>query len=311
MSSRPSFAADAPHEVTRGILLGVLGVLVFALSIPMTRLATGPGAAVGGALPLPAEFVAIGRAAVAGMLAAAYLVWVRAPRPQRGQLALLGLTAAGVVFGWPLFLGWAVLSVDAVHASVISGLLPLATAAVGAAWLRQRPSAGFWLCALTGTALVIAFAAWRGGGALQAADGLLLLAVMSAAFGYVSGARVSHEMPPQQVISWVLVLALPLTLPLAWWFRPHAPATALAWGGFLYLGVFSMWLGFFAWYRALALGGTVRVSQVQLVQPFASMLLAVPMLGESLDAATLLFAAAVVATVWAGKRMPVRTVASS
>lgn len=311
MSSLPSPATHSPREATRGMLLGVLGVLVFALSIPMTRLATGPGAASGSALPLPAEFVAIGRAAVAGLLAAAYLAWVRAPWPRRRQWLVLAFTAAGVVFGWPLFLGWAVLSVDAVHASVISGLLPLATAAVGAAWLRQRPSLGFWVCALAGTALVVAFAAWRGGGALQAADVLLLLAVASAAFGYVSGAQLARDMPPQQVISWVLVLVLPLTLPLAWWYRPSAPATLAAWGGFLYLGVFSMWLGFFAWYRALALGGTVRVSQVQLVQPFASMLLAVPLLGESLDAATVMFALAVIATVWAGKRMPIRATASS
>lgn len=306
MSNDPLPAVGASRDATRGMLLGALGVFVFALSIPMTRLATGPGAASAGALPLPAEFVAIGRAAVAGLLGAAYLAWARAPWPRRSQWPMLGFTAAGVVFGWPLFLGWAVLSVDAVHASVISGLLPLATAAAGAAWLRQRPSFGFWLCALAGTALVVTFAAWRGGGALQGADLLLLLAVASAALGYVSGAQLARDMPPQQVISWVLVLSLPLTLPLAWWLRPTAPATLAAWGGFLYLGVFSMWLGFFAWYRALSLGGTVRVSQVQLVQPFASMLLAVPLLGESLDAATVLFALAVIATVWAGKRMPIR-----
>jgi drug/metabolite transporter (DMT)-like permease len=66
-----------------------------------------------------------------------------------------------------------------------------------------------------------------------------------------------------------------------------------------------MWLGFFAWYRGLALGGAVRVSQVQLVQPFLSMLFAVPVLGERLDAATVGFALAVVATVFVGRAMPV------
>ena len=67
-----------------------------------------------------------------------------------------------------------------------------------------------------------------------------------------------------------------------------------------------MWIGFFAWYRGLALGGTVRVSQVQLVQPFFSMLMAVPLLGEKLDAVTLGFGLAVIATVFLGKRMPVQ-----
>jgi drug/metabolite transporter (DMT)-like permease len=307
MSRRPAAGPaiePAAHDVGRGLALGVLAVLVFALSIPMTRLATGPQAAAPGALPLPAEFVAIGRAVVAGLLGAVYLAWVRAPWPTRAQWPLLACTAAGVVFGWPLFLGWAVVHVDAVHASVVSGVLPLATAAIGAVWLRQRPSPGFWLCALAGTVLVAAFAAWRGGGRMQAADALLLVAVLSAATGYVSGARLSLACPPQQVISWVLVLSLPLTVPLAWAWRPLAAATAVAWGGFMYLGVFSMWLGFFAWYRALALGGTVRVSQVQLLQPFASMLLAVPLLGETLDAATLLFALAVLTCVWVGRRMP-------
>ena len=288
---------------SRGLALGVLGVFIFALSIPMTRLASGSAADP----QLPAVFVAIGRAAVAGLLAAAYLAAVRAPWPRAAQWPRLALTAAGVVFGWPLFLGWAVLRVDAIHASVISGVLPLATAAVGAWALRQRPSPGFWACALLGCALVVGFAAWRGGSGLQLADGLLLLAVLSAAIGYVSGARLSGEIAPQQVISWVLVMSLPLTVPVAIAAWPSEPVRASAWGGFAYVAVFSMWLGFFAWYRALALGGTVRVSQVQLLQPFLSMLLAVPLLGESLDAATAVFALAVMATVALAKRMPVNT----
>ncbi|HEV8313950.1 MAG TPA: DMT family transporter [Burkholderiaceae bacterium] len=288
---------------SRGLALGVLGVFIFALSIPMTRLASGSAADP----QLPAVFVAIGRAAVAGVLAAAYLAAVRAPWPRPAQWPRLALTAAGVVFGWPLFLGWAVLRVDAIHASVISGVLPLATAAVGAWALRQRPSAGFWACALLGCALVVGFAAWRGGSGLQLADGLLLLAVLSAAIGYVSGARLSGEIAPQQVISWVLVMSLPLTVPVAIAAWPSEPVRASAWGGFAYVAVFSMWLGFFAWYRALALGGTLRVSQVQLLQPFLSMLLAVPLLGETLDAATMVFALAVMAAVALAKRMPVGT----
>jgi drug/metabolite transporter (DMT)-like permease len=287
----------------RGLALGALGVLIFALSIPMTRLASGSAQDP----QLPAVFVAIGRAAVAGVLAALYLAFTRAPWPSAAQWPRLALTAAGVVFGWPLFLGWAVLRVDAIHASVVSGVLPLATAAVGAVMLRQRPSSAFWACALMGCALVIGFAAWRGGQGLQAADGLLLLAVLSAAIGYVSGARLSSELQPQQVISWVLVMSLPITVPVAIAAWPAAPVRSTAWLGFAYVAVFSMWLGFFAWYRALAIGGTLRVSQVQLLQPFLSMLLAVPLLGEPLDAATVAFALAVMTTVWWSKRMPVQS----
>jgi drug/metabolite transporter (DMT)-like permease len=276
-----------------GLALGAVGVLIFALSIPMTRLASGSAADP----RLPAAFVAIGRAAFAGLLALAYLAAVRARLPRGTEWGWLVATALGVVFGWPLFLGYAVLHVDAVHASVVSGVLPLATAAIAAVMLRQRAGAAFWACAIAGCAIVIAFAWFRGGSAFQAADGLLLLAVLTAAFGYVSGARLSSRIPPQQVISWVLVLSLPVTLPVSLALWPAQAVPAPAWGGFAYVSVFSMWLGFFAWYRALALGGTLHVSQVQLLQPFLSMLLAVPVLGETLDLATVVFAIAVMLTV--------------
>ena len=298
---------------TLGWLLGALGVAVFALTIPMTRLASGSLAAP----QLPAVFVAIGRAALAGLLAAGWLWAVRAPWPRPAQWCQLGLAALGVVFGFPLFLGLAVQRVDAAHAAVVSGLLPICTAVIAAWVLRQRPSAGFWACALLGTALVLAFALFKGGAGLQAADGLLALAVVWGGFGYVFGARLSAQqgdgrppMPPQHVISWLLVACLPITLPIAAATWPATPVRAAAWGGFLYVSVFSVWLGFFAWYRGLQLGGMLRVSQVQLLQPFLSMALAVPLLGESLDAATVAFALAVMATVFLSRRMAVAPAAS-
>ncbi len=296
-------AVPSPSDASRGLLLGVAGVAMFALSLPMTRLA-------GGSLQAPQldpTFVAFGRAAVAGLLSLLWLVATRTRRPRAHEWRLLVLTAGGVVFGWPLLSGWAVRHVDAVHAAVISGVLPLTTAVIAALVLRQRPSAGFWACALAGLALVVGFAAWRGAGGLEAADGLLLGAVLCASFGYVSGARLSQGFSAEQVICWVLVLSLPLTLPVALWTRPTAPVATSAWLGFAYVSLFSMWIGFFAWYRGLALGGTLRVSQVQVLQPFLSMLCAVPLLGETLDAMTLAFAAAVLAVVWLGKRQPVHT----
>jgi drug/metabolite transporter (DMT)-like permease len=66
-----------------------------------------------------------------------------------------------------------------------------------------------------------------------------------------------------------------------------------------------MWLGFFAWYGGLAMGGIVRVSQVQLIQPFLALLFAVPVLGERLDPVTVVFALAVIAIVFVSRRMPV------
>lgn len=304
-STLPADGARLSAE-TRGWWLGLLGVAVFALTIPMTRLASGPV----DAPQLPAVFVAIGRAALAGLLAAAWLLATRAPQPSAAQWRGLALTAIGVVFGFPLCLGLAVQRVDAAHAAVVSGLLPIATAAIGALVLRQRAPRAFWACALAGTTLVLAYAAWQGGARLHLADGLLLLAVLLGGHGYVMGARLSAPqgdgsppMAPQQVISWVLVLCLPVTLPLALWTWPTAPASAAAWGGFVYVSVFSMWLGFFAWYRGLQLGGMLRVSQIQLLQPFGAMLLAVPVLGEPLQPLTVAFAAMVMAAVAATRRL--------
>lgn len=288
----------------KGLWLGFVGVAIFALTLPMTRLAVGTPEA-----PLMSGiFIALGRAVVAAALSAAFLVATRAPRPRPEEWWPLVLTSAGVVFGFPLFTSVAMRYVEAVHASVIVGVLPLATALVGALLHRQRPSAGFWTCAALGTVLVVAFALMRSGGGmrLHAADVLLLAGMASAAVGYGYGARLSQRMRAEHVICWALVIALPITLPAAWWTRPTQALPASAWAGFAYVAVFSMWIGFFAWYRGLALGGTVRVSQVQLVQPFLSMLFAVPLLGERLDLLTLGFALAVIATVFAGRRMPVR-----
>jgi drug/metabolite transporter (DMT)-like permease len=250
-------------------------------------------------------FVTAGRAAFAAGLAALYLFAVRAALPARRHLPALAVCALGTVVGFPLFLALALRQVDAMHAAVVTGVIPLGTALVAAVAMRQRPSAGFWVCAALGCGLVLGFAAVSGHGRLSSADGLLLLAVASTAFGYVAGARVAAEMPSEQVISWVLVLSLPLTLPVTWWTWPGSPAHWAAWGGFAYVTVFSMWLGFFAWYRGLALGGTMRVSQVQLVQPFLALLFAVPVLGERLEFTTVAFALAVIAIVFVGRRMPV------
>jgi drug/metabolite transporter (DMT)-like permease len=293
--------ASTERDTTQGMLLGALGVVIFAATLPMTRLAVGDQ----GAPQLPPGFVTVGRAAVAGLLSLAYLALQRAPTPARRHWPALLVSALGTVLGFPLFLALALRQVEAMHGAVITGVLPLATAAVAAAVLRQRASPGFWLCALLGCGLVVGYAAWQGSGAPGLPDLLLLLAVLSAAVGYVGGAQVALALPAPQVICWVLVLSLPAVLPLAWWLRPAQPASLAAWGGFVYVSLFSMWLGFFAWYRALALGGVMRVSQVQLLQPFVALLLAVPLLGERLDAATLAFALAVLAVVFVGRRMPV------
>ena len=294
-------------SINKGLWLGLLGIVIFSVTLPMTRLAVGTP----DAPQMSGVFIAMGRAVVAAVLSAALLIVTRAPLPARNDWLPLAITASGIVFGFPLLTSVAMRHVEAMHASVIVGVLPLATAAVGALLHRQRPSVGFWLCAALGSTLVVVFAVLRSGGSNAAgisfADLLLLAAMLCAAVGYCYGGRLAHHMRAEHVICWALVMSLPITLPLSVLSWPVQTIQSAAWWGFGYVAVFSMWLGFFAWYRGLALGGTVRVSQVQLVQPFLSMLFAIALLGEKLDAVTVGFGLAVIATVFMGKKMPVGT----
>ncbi len=292
------------NPVTKGLGLGLLGIVIFSVTLPMTRLAVGTP----DAPQMSGLFIAMGRAVVAAGLSALLLLATRADWPARKDWLPLVITAGGIVFGFPLFTSIAMRYVEAMHASVIVGVLPLATAAVGALLHRQRPSIGFWLCAALGSTLVVVFAVLRSGNSgfnISFADLLLLAAMGCAAVGYCYGGRLAQHMRAEHVICWALIISLPITVPLSIYSWPAQAIKPAAWWGFAYVAVFSMWLGFFAWYRGLALGGTVRVSQVQLVQPFLSMLFAIPLLGERLDAVTVGFGLAVIATVFISKKMPV------
>lgn len=287
---------------TLGLWLGVLGVAAFGLTLPMTRLATGTPEAP----QLSAWFITFARAALAAGLSILFLLATRSRWPTAGERRPLLLAMLGNAVGFPLLLGYALRHVSAGHAAVFTALLPLTTAALAAWALHQRARLGFWVCAAGGALLVVGFSLVRmrqaQGFVLEWADLALVGAVLSAAVGYVYGAQVTPSLGAERVICWVCVMTLPMSLPgtlLTW---PDQAIRDSAWLALLYVGSFSMWAGFFAWYRGLALGGALRVSQVQLIQPFFSMLAAVPLLGESLEATTLGFALAVVSTVFLGRR---------
>jgi len=284
---------------SKGMWLGLIGVAIFSLTLPFTRMAVAE---------LNPVFVALGRAVVAGCGSALLLWWLKAPLPSAAQLRALAVTSLGVVIGFPVFSSIAMRYVPAAHGAVVIGLLPLVTALFGVLRCGERPSAGFWVAALAGSALVAAFALWEGGGSLQLADLALFAAVVLAALGYAEGARLSQSMGGQQVISWALVLSLPLLLPVTAWlgWTYGVSASARAWTGFLYISLFSMFIGFFFWYKGLALGGVARVGQTQLLQPFMTLVGAALILGEPLQASQILFAALVIAVVALGRRMPVR-----
>jgi drug/metabolite transporter (DMT)-like permease len=322
MNATNTSTETSAQNVKTGLWLGLLGVTLFAATLPMTKLAVGTAADP----QLSPWFITFGRAAVAGLLSILYLLrqYIRRldadfdPKnaafkwPNAAEWGLLAFTACGVVVGFPLFMSLALQYVPSTHGAVVTGLLPLTTAVIAALWFKQKPSVGFWLCAVLGTLLVLGFMVMRSADAsghfsLHLADVFLLLAMLSASLGYIGGARLTPSLGAERVICWVLVLSLPITVPMTWLNLPSdlAAIHASSWWAFAYVAVFSMWLGFFAWYRGLAIGGAVRISQVQLVQPFLSLLFAVPLLGEKIDTMTLVFALVVIATVFVGKKMPV------
>jgi len=292
-----------------GMLLGFIGVAIFSQTLPFTRMAVAE---------LDATFVALARAVIAAVLAVALLAargaMASERRPRGRQWLRLAVTALGVVVGFPLFSSLAMREVPAGHGAIVIGLLPLATA-VFAAWFGgERPSLAFWLSALAGSALVVAFAFWQGAGGLQHADWFLFLAVVLGALGYAEGGKLSRELGGLETISWALVVSLPLLLPVvAWLAMAHAPeiaaASPRAWLGMAYVSVFSMFIGFLFWYAGLAKGGVARVGQIQLLQPFLTLAGGALILAEPLDAATVAFAVAVIAVVALGRRAAVRNTA--
>ena len=301
-------AVSAPHAPQSkplaghqrlGLLLGLVGVTAFALTLPMTRLAL---------VSFDPWFIGFGRAALAGLVAGLILLLTRQPRPNRGDLLLLGLVSLGVVFGFPLFSTWAMQDLPASHGGVVLGVLPLATAVGGALLAKERPSLGFWLVSFLGSAVVIGYSLSKGDGSLALADWALLAAVAAAALGYTQGALLTPRLGAWQTICWALVISLPVTLPLSLWLLPTQGWKELAWPGlsFLYVSLISQLAGFFAWYRGMALGGVAKVGQLQLLQTFITLAVAALLLGERVGWDEALAALLVLCLVAAGRRMPVR-----
>ncbi|AJK48581.1 DMT family transporter [Burkholderia plantarii] len=280
---------------TQGWLNGFLGVVIFSGSLPATRIA------VHGFDPV---FLTLARAAIAGLVAIALLAAFRERRPARADLVPLAIVALGVVVGFPLLTALALRHITSAHAIVFVGLLPLATAAFGVLRGGERPRAAFWLFSSLGSAAVAAFALRDGLRASPLGDLLMLAAIVACGLGYAEGARLSRRLGGWQVISWALVLSLPVMLPLALAVRPASFATieAPAWWSLAYVSLFSMLIGFVFWYRGLALGGIASVGQLQLLQPFFGLLLAAWLLHEPVPAAMVGVTTAVVGCVACARR---------
>lgn len=264
------------QQSTSGLINGLLGVLIFSGSLPATRAAVEQ---------LDPMFVTAARAAIAGLLGLGLLALFKARRPTRADAVPLVIVALGVVVGFPLLTALALRHVTSAHSIVFIGLLPLATAIFGVLRGGERPRPGFWMFSGLGSLLVAGFAISQGLSASLVGDGLMFAAIVVCGLGYAEGAKLSRTLGGWQVISWALLLSLPVTLPLtALTLPPTFAGVGLpAWTGLAYVATFSMLIGFVFWYRGLAQGGIAAVGQLQLLQPFFGLALAATLLGETVN----------------------------
>lgn len=288
-------SAAAPSHSARAYWLGFIGIAIFSVTLPVSRIAV---------TQLPPTVVTFGRALVAGLLACLVLAWRRPGWPQRQQWLWIAACAVGVVFGFPYFSTLAMQTVPASNGAIITGMLPLATALMGA-WLNhERLKRRFWLWSLIGFAMVLAFAFWRGNGQPLQGDWAMLAAVALGALGYACGGRLATSLGGINTICWALLLTLPINLALTvvnWPANAQTISTA-TWLCMAYLSVFSMFVGFFFWYNALALGGIGKVGLIQLLQPFLTVMVASMINAEPLHWLTVTMSIAVAIVVFNGRR---------
>ena len=284
-----------------GVLWGLLGILAFSFTLPFTRVAVET---------ISPFFMTTGRATLAALFALLAFAIVRPKRPDRRQLLRLTVVAIGVVVGFPLFTSLALQSVPSAHGTVVIALLPAVTALFVVIRTGERPSVLFWVASLAGAAAVVVFLALGSGfSGVSIPDIYLVLAVLLAAIGYTEGGLLSRELGSWQTICWALIISLPLMAPLTVVNALLVPMShePVAWLCFLYTAVFSMFLGFFAWYRGLAIGPMTSVSQVQLSQPVFTLLWSALILGEVLTPDILIGGAVIIGLAFTAVRARVKT----
>ena len=284
-------------RTTSGLFLALLGVLGFSFSLPWTVWALESFAPI---------LTATGRAVIAGAVAAVILLVRRVPWPDRSLMRPLIYTMAGAVFGWPILIALALERTTAAHAAVIAAIMPLVTAVFAVLRTGERVARQFWMAAVAGTAALVVFALLRGGGdgGNLIADLLIVGAVLASSWCYVEGASLTKVMPGWQVISWVVVLALPITVPvtviLAMTGGVTTPVTTQAWIGMAFLGLVSVYFAFFAWYQGLSMAGVARGAQTQQLQAPLTLLWSALLLGEVVTWPTVVAALVIVGCVaWA------------
>ncbi|MFE3946952.1 DMT family transporter [Streptomyces sp. NPDC059118] len=287
--------ATGPGAHRGGLALAGLGVLAFSLTFPSTAWGLESFG--------PWSLVAL-RTLLAALIAGGALLLGRVALPDRRHRAGLVVVAAGVVIGFPLLTTLALRTSTTSHAAVVVGLLPLTTAVFSSLRTGARPPRAFWIAALAGAAVVIAFTVQQSGGEVSGGDAYLFGALLVCAAGYTEGGRLARVMPGWQVVGWALVLCLPLAVVGAAVALPAEPVRLTAHGviGLVWVATVSTFLGLYVWYRGMAEIGVPRASQLQLGQPLLTLVWSFLLLGEEVPAAAPVAALVVLVCIAATQR---------
>ena len=284
------------NKINIGWINGFIGVAIFAGSLPATRIAV---------IGFSPEFLTTVRALIAGFIGLMCLLLLKETKPNFQQFKSLTIVALGVVIGFPLFTALALQSVTSSHAIVFVGLLPLATAIFAVLRGGEKPNLQFWLFAILGSTCVMGYMFYQNQNFnLNIGDFYMLIAVISCGLGYAEGGKLSKDLGGWQVISWALVITLPLmSIGTIYYFPNNFNAVQTAQIlGLIYVSVFSMWLGFLFWYKGLAQGGIAKVGQIQLLQPFIGFYFSYLLLNEKIDLSMIVVCIATIICVALAKK---------
>jgi drug/metabolite transporter (DMT)-like permease len=280
-----------------GLLKGALAVALFSLTVPMTKIAlTG----------FTPETIAAARVLIAGLFSLTLIRKLSARLPNRQETFGLAIAGLGICLGFPYGVSVALQEVSAANMGVALAALPLLTAIIAVLITKERHNLGFWLSALLGFATLAHF---FGNGLEVALPASLLATLISAAMGYAVGAKVAKTLGGWQTICWMMILYLPVSA-LAFGYSFDQVSSDVNNLGFnvpaalalIYLALISQWLGFHFWYDGMAKAGISRVSQLQLLQPFMTLVFAAVLLGETLEWSQLGYVAIIAACVFGAIR---------
>ncbi|MDC1194685.1 DMT family transporter [Pseudomonadota bacterium] len=284
---------------TKGMLIGFVGISIFSLTLPFTQMAVNE---------MSPFFVAFARASIAGICALILLIFTKSKFPNKIQIRRLIIIVIGVIYGFPIFTSIAMKTLPSSHSGIVLGILPLAMSLFAAIKYKEKPSSSFWMISIFGTFIVISYTFIDNNGSLMIEDLWLLFAILFAAIGYSEGGTLAKEMGSIGVISWALVISLPINLFASYLFYEinYASTSFQAIISLTYVGLFSMFIGFFFWYKGIAIGGISRVGQVQLIQPFLTIVGAYFLTNEKITTLNILFAFMVLIVIIIGRKTKIQ-----